>query len=171
MATAVAVMGKIKTLAQRGEAMPEGWMVGRDGLPLTDQAGRAEGFMLPIGGPKGFGLSVAIGLLASVLNQAGFGSDVIDFTRGSQSSSNAGQFVAVIDIAAFGPLDTFVASADKAISEMRASQLLPGHARVRLLGEGKAAQIAERRAAGIVLHASLRDDLNAIAGEIGIAPL
>jgi len=31
MATTVAAMGKIKTLAQRGESMPEGWMFGRDG--------------------------------------------------------------------------------------------------------------------------------------------
>ena len=64
MATTVAAMGKIKMLAQQGAAMPEGWMVGRDGAPLTDPARRSEGFMLPIGGPKGFGLSVAIGLLA-----------------------------------------------------------------------------------------------------------
>jgi LDH2 family malate/lactate/ureidoglycolate dehydrogenase len=38
MATTVASVGKIKVLAQRGEPMPEGWMVGRDGLPLTDPA-------------------------------------------------------------------------------------------------------------------------------------
>ncbi|MEO1093214.1 MAG: Ldh family oxidoreductase, partial [Pseudomonadota bacterium] len=134
MATTVAAMGKIKTLAQRGEAMPEGWMVGRDGLPLTDPARRSEGFMLPIGGPKGFGLSVAIGLLAGVLNQAAFGSEVIDFTNESQSVSNTGQFVAAIDIAAFGPLDTFTAAAGRAFAEMRASQPLPGHASVRLPG-------------------------------------
>jgi LDH2 family malate/lactate/ureidoglycolate dehydrogenase len=171
MATTVAAMGKIKTLAQRGEAMPEGWMVGRDGKPLTDPSRREEGFMLPIGGPKGFGLSVAIGLLAGVLNQAAFGSDVIDFTSESQRSSNTGQFVAAIDIAAFGPLDTFTASVDKAFSEMRASEPLPGHARVRLPGEGKAALMAERRANGIALHASLRKDLDDIAREIGVAPL
>jgi len=35
MATTVAAVGRIKTLAQRGEPMPEGWMVGRDGRPLT----------------------------------------------------------------------------------------------------------------------------------------
>ncbi|MCB1992636.1 MAG: Ldh family oxidoreductase [Geminicoccaceae bacterium] len=171
MATTVAAMGKIKTLAQRGKAMPEGWMVGRDGKPLTDSSRREEGFMLPIGGPKGFGLSVAIGLLAGVLNQAAFGSDVIDFTSESQRSSNTGQFVAAIDIAAFGPLDTFTASVDKAFSEMRASEPLPGHARVRLPGEGKAALMAERRAKGIALHASLRKDLDDIAREIGVAPL
>ncbi|MCL4164974.1 UNVERIFIED_CONTAM: hypothetical protein GTU68_032914, partial [Idotea baltica] len=35
MATTVAAMGKIKTMLQQGQPMPEGWMVGRDGNPLT----------------------------------------------------------------------------------------------------------------------------------------
>ncbi|MDP5359241.1 MAG: Ldh family oxidoreductase, partial [Paracoccaceae bacterium] len=59
MATTVAAMGKIKTLIQQGQPMPEGWMVGRDGAPLTDPNKKSEGFLLPIGGAKGFGLSVA----------------------------------------------------------------------------------------------------------------
>lgn len=92
MATTVAAVGKIKVLAQRGEAMPEGWMVGRDGRPLTDPAKRDEGFLLPIGGPKGYGLSLAIGLLAGVLNGAAFASDVVDFTNDTTSSTNTGQF-------------------------------------------------------------------------------
>jgi len=52
MATTVAAVGKIKTLAQRGEPMPEGWMVRRDGKPLTDPTRCDEGFLLPGGGLK-----------------------------------------------------------------------------------------------------------------------
>ncbi|MBX2881248.1 MAG: Ldh family oxidoreductase, partial [Granulosicoccus sp.] len=36
MATTVAAYGKVKTAAQRGETMPEGWMIDRNGQPLTD---------------------------------------------------------------------------------------------------------------------------------------
>ena len=102
MATTVAAMGKIKILLQQGQPMPEGWMVGRDGQPLTDPARKSEGFLLPIGGPKGFGLSVAIGLMAGVLNGAAFGSDVVDFTSDTTSPTNTGQFVMALDPAAFG---------------------------------------------------------------------
>ena len=41
LATTVAAAGKLKTLAQRGEQMLEGWMVGRDGEPLTSGSVRA----------------------------------------------------------------------------------------------------------------------------------
>lgn len=126
MATTVAAMGKIKVLAQRGEAMPEGWMVGRDGRPLTDPARRGEGFLLPIGGAKGFGLSVAIGLLAGVLDGAAFGSDVVDFTSDTTSETNTGQFVAAIDIAAFTDPEVFARRAASVFAEMRASEPLPG---------------------------------------------
>ena len=172
MASTVAAMGKIKKLAQQGEPMPEGWMVGRDGAPLTDPARRSEGFLLPIGGPKGFGLSVAIGLMAGVLNGAAFGSDVVDFTSDTSSETNTGQFVMALNVAAFGTEDTFAETAARVFDEMRASTPLPGHDPVRLPGEGKSAAVAQRRENGLALNPALCRDLAALAQEYGIeAPL
>jgi LDH2 family malate/lactate/ureidoglycolate dehydrogenase len=169
MATTVAAVGKIKLLEQRGEPMPEGWMVGRDGRPLTDPARRDEGFLLPIGGPKGYGLSVAIGLLAGVLNGAAFGSDVVDFTRDTTSPTNTGQFVAAIDVAAFGDPAAFAAAAARVFAELRASPPLPGHDKVRIPGDGRTAARDRRIADGLPLNPGLRRELDAIAGELGVA--
>lgn len=171
MATTVAAMGKIKTLAQRDEAMPEGWMVGLDGKPLTDPKRRAEGFMLPIGGAKGFGLSVAIGLMAGVLNGAAFGSDVVDFTSDTTSETNTGQFVLAVDIKAFGSVDEFKANSKRVFDELRASPPLPGYESIRLPGEGKGALLRARRESGIPLDRALVDDLRALAKEHGLASI
>lgn len=171
MATTVAAVGKIKVLAQRGEPMPEGWMVGRDGHPLTDPSKRDEGFLLPIGGPKGYGLSLAIGLLAGVLNGAAFGSEVVDFTSDTESPTNTGQFVAAIDLNAFGDPDIIAASAAHAFAKLRASLPLPGHDPVRVPGEGRAEAHAKRLADGLDLHDALRRDLDAIATEFGTEKL
>ena len=121
MATTVAAVGKIKTLAQRGEPMPEGWMVGRDGRPLTDPARREEGFLLPIGGAKGYGLALAIGLLAGVLNGAACGREVVDFTKDTTSPTNTGQFVAAIRVSAFADPDLFGRTVDALFDQMRGS--------------------------------------------------
>ncbi len=171
MATTVAAVGKIKTLAQRGQMMPEGWMIGRDGQPLTDPNRRDEGFLLPIGGAKGYGLAMAIGLMAGVLNGASFGADVVDFTADTTSPTNTGQFVAAIDIAAFGDPDAFIATATRVFAEMRASPPLPGHDPVRVPGDGRKAARAQRLANGISLHPSLRAELDRIAIDLAIAPL
>jgi len=167
MATTVAAMGKIKTLIQQGEPMPEGWMVGRDGAPLTDPNKKSEGFLLPIGGPKGFGLSVAIGLMAGVLNGAAFGSDVVDFTNDTTSQTNTGQFVMALDPMAFGITD-FGQRAKHVFDEMRASEPLPGHDPVRMPGEGKLATAEGRRKNGLNLNPALRRDLQALASDYGL---
>ena len=85
MATTVAAYGKVKTKAQRGEMMPEGWMIDREGKPLTDPKRANEGFLLPIGGYKGYGLALVIGLLCGTLNGAAMGKDVIDFNADDKS--------------------------------------------------------------------------------------
>lgn len=167
MATTVAAMGKIKTLIQQGSPMPEGWMVGRDGAPLTDPTKKSEGFLLPIGGPKGFGLSVAIGLLAGVLNGAAFGSNVVDFTNDTTSETNTGQFVLALDPTAFGMPD-FADHAKSVFDEMRASEPLPGHDPVRLPGDGKSNAANARRLNGLDLNSALRRDLEALAEEYGM---
>ena len=53
MATTVAAYGKVKVSAQQGKTMPEGWMIDREGRPLTDPNHADDGFLLPIGGYNG----------------------------------------------------------------------------------------------------------------------
>src|SRR5207244_9059298 len=91
MATTVAAYGKVKAKAQRGETMPEGWMIDRQGRPLTDPRRADEGFLLPIGGYKGYGLALIVGLLAGTLNGAAMCKDVVDFNHDDNSATNTGQ--------------------------------------------------------------------------------
>src|SRR5260370_42338418 len=67
MATTVAAYGKVKAKAQRGETMPEGWMIDREGKPLTDPRRADEGFLLPIGGHKGYRPALLVRLLPGAL--------------------------------------------------------------------------------------------------------
>ncbi len=81
IATSVSSFGTIRKYALAGEPMPEGWVVNsKSGEPITDPKKVSEGVLLPIGGYKGSGLALMIGLLAGVLNGAAFGREVIDFT-------------------------------------------------------------------------------------------
>ena len=113
MATTVAAYGKVKTKALRGETMPEGWMIDREGKPLTDPKRADEGMLLPLGGMeagyKGYGLAMIIGLLAGTLGGAAMGRDVIDFNHDDDSVTNTGQAIAAINIAAFGDVAAFKA--------------------------------------------------------------
>src|SRR5687767_4424888 len=135
MATTVAAYGKVKAKAAKGEAMPEGWMIDREGNPLTDPKRAGEGFLLPIGGYKGYGLALVVGLLAGTLNGAAMGKDVIDFNRDASSATNTGQAIVAIDPAAFGDPAQFTREVDRLIRDLRGSERMPGVDRIWMPGE------------------------------------
>ena len=171
MATTVAAYGKVKTAAQRGETMPEGWMIDRQGKPLTDPKRAGEGLLLPIGGYKGYGLALVFGLLAGTLNGAAMGRDVVDFNNDDTTPTNTGHVIVAIDVKMFRPLAEFKSSVDQLVRDIRNSKRLPGVDAIRLPGEQSHAKRAERTKAGIPLPAPLRDGLDRLAGELGITRL
>ena len=171
MATTVTSYGKVKVHEQRGIPMPEGWMIDREGNPLTDASRADSGYLLPIGGAKGYGLALIFGILAGTLNGAAFGKDVVDMNADKITETNTGQFIIALDIAAFMDVDTFKRQIDDVIAQMHGSATLAGVERVRLPGEGSNAAIAERTANGIPLPSPLLEGLRKVADDLGVAPL
>ena len=105
----------------RGPAMPEGWVVDPDGRPITDPARADEGFLVPMGGYKGSGLTIAIGLLAGVLNGAAFGADVVDHRRDEVTPTNTGQAILVLRADLFRPHDEVLADVTSHLGALRDS--------------------------------------------------
>jgi len=171
MATTVAAYGKVKTAAQRGDTMPEGWMVDRNGAPLTDPTRASEGFLLPIGGPKGYGLALVFGILAGTLNGAAFGRDVVDFNADCKTVTNTGHMILALDIKAFTDVDLFKAGIDKIHDEMKSSARLPGVDEIRLPGERLQRTLDARRETGIAILIPLRAQLDELARDLGISLL
>ena len=168
MATTVAAYGKVKTKAQRGELMPEGWMIDRLGKPLTDPNRASEGSLLPIGGPKGYGLSLMLGLLAGTLNGAAFGRDVIDFNADFKTTTNTGQLICALDIGGFMDVAHFKTMADEVWAQMKSSATLPGVDQVRLPGERNERTYQRSLKEGVQLHAEHAKALDKLADELGI---
>ncbi len=171
MATTVAAYGKVKAKLQRGEMMPEGWMIDREGRPITDPKRAAEGFLLPIGGYKGYGLALIIGLLAGTLNGAAMGKDVVEFNQDQTTPTNTGQAIVAIDIAAFGDVEVFKRSVDALVRDLRGSRRMPGVERIWLPGEQSHAKRIAYARDGIPLAPALLRSLDQLAGELGIANL
>jgi LDH2 family malate/lactate/ureidoglycolate dehydrogenase len=171
MATTVAAYGKVKTKAQRGEMMPEGWMMDRKGQPLTDPKRSNEGFLLPIGGYKGYGLALIIGLLAGTLNGAAMGKEVVDFNADDVTPTNTGHVIVAINISSFQPVAEFKTRVDTLVRDIRNSARLPGVDHIHIPGDGSYAMRSDRLANGIPLPPALLASLNQLARELNIAPV
>lgn len=171
MATTVAAYGKVKALAQKGESMPEGWMIDRQGRALLDPKRANEGFLLPIGGYKGYGLALIVGLLAGTLNGAAMGRDVIDFNADQKTMTNTGQAICAIDVAAFDDVDAFKARVAKLSADLRGSERMPGVDRIWLPGEQSHAKRLDYLRDGIPVADGVVATLAQLAARLGIAPL
>jgi len=145
--------------------------IDRQGRPLTDPNRADEGFLLPIGGHKGYGLALIVGLLAGTLQGASMGKDVVDFNKDHVTPTNTGQAILVIDLKAFGEPGFFKGAVDQLIKDLRASERLPGVERVWLPGEQSHAKRLAYTAQGIPLAPVLVADLKMLATELSIAPL
>jgi L-2-hydroxycarboxylate dehydrogenase (NAD+) len=172
MATTVVSYGTVKNYALKGLAMPEGWMVDRTtGEPVTDAANSSNGVLLPIGGYKGAGLALVLGLLAGTLNRAAMGSEVIDFNADKSTVTNTGQFIIALDVARFVDPAVFATEAQHQLEELRTSARLPGIDRIRLPGDDRAVRRRDRASHGVPLSPQVLARLDATADGLGIARL
>jgi LDH2 family malate/lactate/ureidoglycolate dehydrogenase len=172
IATSVIAYGAVRTAALQGKSIPEGWMIDAStGKPLTDPNNANHGLMAPIGGYKGAGLALVIGLLAAVLNGAAFGRDVSDFNQHKGGETNTGQFVIALDIARFMPPAAFAAEVDRHLRDLKTSARLPGFDEIRLPGTERLRRRAARSRDGVVLADALVKQLDTLATSLKIAPL
>jgi LDH2 family malate/lactate/ureidoglycolate dehydrogenase len=171
IATTVAAYGKVKVAAQKGESIPDTWMIDRHGQPITDPNKSSEGSLLPIGGYKGYGLAVMIGLLAGTLNNAAVGKDTIDFNVHHDLTTNTGQTIIAVDPSAFGNREQFVERVITLVNDLKASSRLPGVNQIRVPGDGAAKSITQRLEQGIPISPELKAALNQCAKECGITAL
>ncbi|HZD92247.1 MAG TPA: Ldh family oxidoreductase [Pseudolabrys sp.] len=171
VATSVVSYGTIKNHRLQNVPLQPGWMLDPEtGEAVLDPHASLHALLMPMGGYKGAGLALMIGLLAGPLNGALFGRDCVDFNATPERIANTGQFVVALDPARFQPLDAFRAEIDRHIRELRASKTLPGHT-VRLPGEERAKRIADRRNNGLPLTRELVTQLDTLAAELGVKPL
>lgn len=171
IATSIVSYGTIKNHRLQNKPLAQDWMVDpATGETVTDPHQSAHALLLPMGGYKGAGLALMLGLLGGTLNGALFGRDVVDFNNQPDVVTNTGQFVVALDPARFQKLDVFKAEVDRHVRSLRASKALPGHS-VRLPGDERAKRRADRLKNGLALPPELLKQLDAMAGELGVKTL
>lgn len=167
MATGVVALGKIVHAARSGQAIPEGWALDAEGNPTTDP--KRAALPLPLGGPKGSGLSLMIECIASLITGNPLVAETLEQTpEGKKHRQNA--FVIAIDIAAFGVLALFVREIERMIAALKALPRQAGVAEILMPGERGARELARRRAAGIAVPPATWKELLRVAARFGVAP-
>jgi len=159
MATSTISNGKILQARSTGTPLPPNTVLNADGEPTTDP-GKAE-ILLPLGGPKGSGLSLMFELLASVLAAAPIQARALGPEQRDRNTGNTAMFV--IDIASFRSLADYTHDADVLAAILKALPRQAGFDEITLPGERSARTEALRRKSGIPIPAKLWGELDGIA--------
>ncbi len=136
VAMSAAADGKIQLAKARGEAMPEGCFLDRDGVPSTNPDDYLDGgALLPFGKHKGYGLAVMVECLAGILSQAALTWDINSWNETRGKSGNTGHMFVAMDIGKIMRLDGFVSQVEELARRLKSGRTAPGAGEVFLPGE------------------------------------
>lgn len=127
---------KVREAAERGETLPEGWAVDRDGKPTRDPKKALQGALLAFGGQRGANIALMAEVMAAGLGRGNWSLDAPHPLEGRESTGSGLMLIAITP----GLLDKeFPQRLDKQLRR------LAGHG-VHIPGEGKgnAARAASR---------------------------
>jgi ureidoglycolate dehydrogenase (NAD+) len=163
---------KILTAADRGESIPEGWLVDAEGRPTTDPREYLRGgARVPIGDHKGYGMALVGELFAAGLSGSGLAWSIGAIPWRDDRPWNLGHAVIAVDVAAFMAPEEFQERVAEIVQRVRTSPLAPGSDRILVPGERAAEIEARRRAEGIPLDGRTWSKLTEAASVLGTAEL
>lgn len=150
----VVARGKIINASKRGEPIPEGWALDKEGRPTTDAKAALEGSLVPIGGGKGLALAVLVEILAGALAGDILSPDLPLPWAPAEQAAKPGLLLVAFDPAAFGG---YAARASQLVAALEA-------AGGRIPGARRAALRQQARLGGISINETLQAEL----GKLGL---
>jgi LDH2 family malate/lactate/ureidoglycolate dehydrogenase len=152
MSTSVVSAGKLRVRREQGEDVPEGWEL--------------HGVLQALGGYKGFGLALAVEILAGVLTQAGH---VTAQAAARNNDDEQGMTLIAIEIARFLPVDELARRIEEVAAYVGSAPLALGAAPIVLPGELGAAATRRNRETGVVLTDRTLEQLRDACSRFGVA--
>jgi hydroxycarboxylate dehydrogenase B len=170
MGTSVAAEGKVRVQFQKGERVPEGWLLDEHGRPTTDPGvlyREPRGSILPLGGAqayKGFGLALLLDALAGGLSGGPCSRPDVPMP----AVGNTVLFV-LFDPARFGGLEHFLSEAAALAAFVRGTPRAEGVDKIQLPGDPELTALAIRQVEGIPISDGTWGQLTTLAETLGVS--
>ena len=165
MATSAVAQGKITLARNRGEDVPPGWIINKEGNPTTDPNEYfGGGAILPVGadqGHKGYGLSFMVEVFSGLLTGLGFGID-------PQAKHNDGCFISVFNVEHFRSLSQFKSEVAEFVKFVKTSPPAEGFSEVLYPGEIEHNTEQRRLKDGIYVEDETWEQIVGLMNELGV---
>jgi ureidoglycolate dehydrogenase (NAD+) len=167
MACSQVARGNLILADKMGKAIPVTWALDSFGRPTDDPAAGLKGSLMPVGGHKGAGLALVVGILGGLLAGAQFGAgcgDIFDMTR----PQRLGHLAIAIDVAACCPLPVFLQAVGAMIDDCKASPRADGVEKIAMPGELEARRREQNLRDGFPVSVVVLDEVKAVGTAFGV---
>ncbi|WP_425041397.1 Ldh family oxidoreductase [Primorskyibacter sp. S187A] len=166
MATSQVARGKIRLAQTNGESIPGDWALDANGQPTTDPDAALAGSMLPLGGAKGYGLSLVVDVMAGLMTRSASGGQARNLNT-PDGPSRCGHMLLAIDLDRLLPREEYDAQMAALITATKAAG---AEGAVSLPGE-RAARTLAAQGSRVPLSEAVLAKLDALAAETNVAAL
>jgi len=166
MATSIVARGKIRQEARRGNQIPADWALDAQGNKTTDPNEALKGTLMPMGGPKGSALALAVDILSGIMAGAEHAPNIRSF-HALDGKTGVGASLFAIDIKKFMDLDEFKQSMDDYISSLKGMKKAGFAKEILLPGELEYNREVECSKLGISLDDAAVEALNQMLEKAG----
>ena len=168
LATSIVARGNIIAAQKRGEPIPEGWALDRNGNPTTDASAALLGTIKTMAGHKGYAVALMVESFSSILSGSAVGPAIGSMYKNMDRKQDVGHFFMLLDVEAFMALDEFTARMDAAIDGLKAGRTQPGVDEILIPGERSHRTRERNRRDGVPLDAATVTELAGLCDELGV---
>lgn len=154
MAMSVVARAKIRNALKAGQSIPDTWATDSAGHATTDPKAALDGFLLPIGGHKGYGLALLVDLFAGLLSDAAYLTHVKSWVEAPDEPQNLGHFFVLVDTRRLGSAAWLAARMADFAAILHGSAPAQQGKPVIVPGEIELRNLARQRAGGIELDST-----------------
>ncbi len=155
MAMSVVARAKIRNALKAGQDIPDTWATDASGRPTTSPKAALDGFLLPIGGHKGYGLALMVDLFAGLLSNAAYLTHVKSWVDAPDQPQNLGHFFLLIDTRKLGSTQWLAGRMNDFARILHGSAAADPARPVIQPGEIELAKMARQKEQGIALDADV----------------
>ncbi|MCP4362661.1 MAG: Ldh family oxidoreductase [Chloroflexi bacterium] len=160
--------GKILLASKKGEKIPLDWATDKDGRPTSDPDDAFAGFLLPVGGHKGLGLSYVVDILSGLITGGVFQHSMKSMYKHRDDPSLTSHFMIVINPLALISQEELESRMADFYQTIKASPMWDDGREMILPGEIEWRTAVSRRANGIPLPINLYNDLVELGEKLGV---
>jgi LDH2 family malate/lactate/ureidoglycolate dehydrogenase len=166
MASSVVARGKIRKAARNGESIPDNWATDNEGNFTTDPNAALKGALLPMSGPKGSAIALAVDIISGMLSGAQYAPNLKSFHT-PEGATGVGASLIVLDISRFMELGVFQKHMESYIESIKDMKKAKGFDEIFIPGEIEYNKEQKSYKEGIELDEKAAEAIDSLLEAIG----